>query len=144
MSLTPDVTFYHPLEGKCSCGVDFSQAKPKGWEKRQVFDLPPLEIVVTEHCAEKKQCVCGINHRAVFPTGVIAPVQYGPRVRAMGVYLLSVQLLPYERTTQTLSDLVSVDLSEGSLDHFLETAYSLGVKKLSEGWKPSSSRALWM
>lgn len=123
MSLTPDVTFYHPLEGKCSCGVDFSQAKPKGWEKRQVFDLPPLEIVVTEHCAEKKQCVCGINHRAAFPTGVIAPVQYGPRIRGMGVYLLTVQLLPYERTTQTLSDLLSVDLSEGSLDHFLETAY---------------------
>jgi hypothetical protein len=40
-----------------------------------------------------------------------------------GYYLLSVQLPPYERTTQTLSDLVSVDLSEGSLDHFLETAY---------------------
>src|SRR4051812_11188324 len=61
---------------------------------RQVFDLPePQPLIVTEHRAYRCRCGrCGGETRALFPEGVTAPVQYGPRLLA--VYLLHYQLLP--------------------------------------------------
>ena len=44
--------------------------------------------------------------RAEFPDGVISPTQYGERIRAAAVYLDIQQLLPEDRTAQTLSDLI--------------------------------------
>tara|TARA_R110000868_G_scaffold155689_1_gene382117 strand:+ start:654 stop:818 length:165 start_codon:yes stop_codon:yes gene_type:complete len=40
---------------------------------RQVFDLAPIEIQVTQHQAIKRTCmVCGKQNRAAFPKGLIA------------------------------------------------------------------------
>jgi transposase len=47
--------------------------------------------------------------------GVGGPVQYGPRVRAIGAYLVGYQHLPYERACETLSDLLGVGMSVGTL-----------------------------
>lgn len=44
------------------------------------------------------------------PDGVISPTRYGERIRAAAVYLNVQQLLPEERTTQTLSDLFGAPL----------------------------------
>ena len=66
---------------------------------RQVFDLPePQPLIVTEHRAYRCRCGrCGGETRAPFPEGVTAPVQYGPRLLAVVVYLLHYQLLPEDR-----------------------------------------------
>lgn len=45
---------------------------------------------------------------APVPAGANAPAQYGPRVRAIGAYLVGYQHLPYERACETLADLLGV------------------------------------
>ena len=64
-----------------------------------MFDLPePQPLIVTEHRAYRCRCGrCGGETRAPFPEGVTAPVQYGPRLLAVVVYLLHYQLLPEGR-----------------------------------------------
>ena len=60
------------------------------YQRRQVFDLPPLRLEVTEHQAEIKQCpVSGIRVTAPFPSQVLAPVQYGPHFRGLTLYLFN-------------------------------------------------------
>ena len=73
----------------------------------QVFELPERLIEVTEHQAVIYACPhCRGVTRAEFPDGVISPTQYGERIRAAAVYLNIQQLLPEDRTAQTLSDLI--------------------------------------
>jgi transposase len=79
-----------------------------GYERRQVVDIPPLALKVTEHRAERKRCLgCGGTTTAAFPAEASAPaaIAYGPRIKALRVYLMEYQLLPYERTSEVLRDL---------------------------------------
>jgi transposase len=84
-------------------------------EKRQVVDTPPLKLEVTEHQAEQKTCpICGASNKASFPEGVNRPVQYGPLIKALAVYLNQYQLLPYDRAQELFKDLFGQPFSEGS------------------------------
>ena len=58
-----------------------------GMEKRQVFDLPPMTVEVTEHQLIARRCACGATTCGTAPQGVSAPVQYGPRITAIVLYL---------------------------------------------------------
>jgi transposase len=90
------------------CGESLSEAKfASGYERRQVLDIPPLlALEVTEHRAQRKRCSgCGRSTSAWFPAEVSARVGYGPRIKALCVYLMNYQLLPYERTSELLEDL---------------------------------------
>ncbi len=84
-------------------------------EARQVFDLPPIQMRVTEHRLQHRRCWCGTVTMAASPDGVGAPTQYGPRVRAIGAYLVGYQHLPYERACEALADLLGVGMSVGTL-----------------------------
>jgi len=77
---------------------------------------------VSEHQAQIKPCShCGHLNKATLPEQVKAPVQYGPRLKAIAVYLRQYQLLPYNRIRELLGDLFSTDLSEGTLTNITET-----------------------
>jgi hypothetical protein len=83
----PDRVVTHRL-ARCPCGqgrgVSLRGEPVQGWERRQVFDLPPLRLAVTEPQAETKRCpVSGRAVTAAFPPGVTAPVQYGPNFQAL-------------------------------------------------------------
>jgi len=94
------------------------------YERRQVFDLPPLRLEVTEHQAEIKQCpISGLTVTAAFPADVPAPVQYGPHFRGFTLYLSNQQLLPFDRLRQTCLDLFGQPLSLGTLTQTNEQAY---------------------
>jgi transposase len=84
-------------------------------QARQVFDLPQVRVRVVEHRLQHRRCRCGTVTMAQVPAGVGAPVQYGPRVRAVGAYLVGYQHLPYARACETLADLLGVGMSVGTL-----------------------------
>jgi len=111
----PDQTKVHRVEQCERCGRSLANQKPDSVEQRQVHDLPPRRLVVTEHRGEVKGCVCGHVNKAAFPEGVNAPVQYGNAVKAAAVYLKSYQHLPYERTCELLDDLLGCPMSQGTL-----------------------------
>ena len=105
------------------CGADLGGEEGEGIERRQVFDLPELALEVTEHQSLRKRCVgCGTTTAGAFPEGVTQPVQYGPRIKALGVYFQAYQLLPLERTSEALADLFGASLSVGTLKTALRAA----------------------
>ena len=117
----PDKTEIHPLS-KCPCGSDLSGQPPLGYESRQVFDLPPQKLIVTEHRVEIKRCpLSGELVRAPWPTGVTAPVQYGPDFLAWLVYLNTQQFIPLARIDQISFDLFGQHVSQDTILNAIRT-----------------------
>jgi transposase len=86
-----------------------------GVEHRQVFDLPPVALEVTQHDLLARQCPCGTVTKAAAPVGVNAPVQYGPRIAGAGVYLFHGQFLSKGRTAAALGDLFGAHVAAGTV-----------------------------
>jgi transposase len=112
----PDAVEAHRPAACRACGGSLAGGEVAAVERRQVFELPPLRLEVTEHRAETVCCPrCGAETAGEFPEGVGAPAQYGPRLRALGVYLMAYHLLPYARTAELLADLFGAAPGEGAL-----------------------------
>ena len=105
MTATPDHVEVHGA-GYCPhCRQDLSRVAVAAYRRRQVFDLPPGRIQVTEHRAEVKPCPgCQQEVQAAFPPHVTRPVQYGPRLKAQASYLNVYQMIPVARTCELLED----------------------------------------
>jgi transposase len=116
MRADPDEIIVHQVEQCEQCGCLLDEVTATGVEKRQVFDLPPLEIEVIEHQSETKRCpCCGHESTASFPGDVTGPVQYGASIRSIATYLQQYQLLPFDRTRELFEDLFSLTMSTGTL-----------------------------
>jgi len=116
---TPDTTKLHQVEICERCHRGLVDQPPEHVEKRQVHDLPPSRLIVTEHQREMKRCSCGHLNKAAFPEGVNAPVQYGEHLKAAAVYLKLYQHLPDERSCELLEELFGCPMSEGTLANFI-------------------------
>jgi transposase len=103
---------------QCACGHGLAQEPVIRVERYQVFDVPEPRMAVTEHQVEVKRCPgCGRACKGALPPDVAyAPVQYGPRVMAMLVYLRVYQLLPYERLSELCRDLFGFPVSKASIE----------------------------
>lgn len=111
----PDERLRHE-PGRCGgCGAGLADALEVGLERRQVFDLPPMRVRVTEHQLIARRCPCGATTCATAPPGVVAPVQYGPRITAITVYLYVGQFLSKKRTAAALAELFGTPVSEGTV-----------------------------
>ncbi|HUU95172.1 MAG TPA: IS66 family transposase [Phycisphaerae bacterium] len=109
--------------GPCAgCGADLAQAPEVGMERRQVFDLPPMKVEVTEHQLIARRCGCGTTTCGTAPDGVNAPVQYGPRITAIILYLYVGQFLSKNRTAQALAELFGTPVSQGTVAAMTERA----------------------
>ena len=114
----PDKIIRHELttcphcQNKLSGGV-------VGIMKRQVFDIPPVKMEVTEHQAEIKICSCCKKEvRAEFPIGINVPAQYGSRIKAQAVYLGVQHFIPEDRLQVIFQDLYGAQIATATLVKF--------------------------
>jgi transposase len=85
------------------------------YEKRQVLDPPPVQVAVTEHQAEIKECpICHTLTTTDFPPQVSQPVQYGEWLKAQLVYFHQQHFVPLERTAEIIADRYDQRVSEGT------------------------------
>lgn len=120
----PDNIVFHYPEICACCGKIFDQKQIDVLSKRQVFDLPPQKLIVTEHQLGQAICECGHTETGTYPSHITQPAQYGATVKAL-VVLLSVQYrLPQEQIGQLVTDLYGYSLNTGTVIHALDTAYT--------------------
>lgn len=118
----PDQVLTHSPVACRGCGAGLDDAPVVGQQRRQVFDLPPIELEVTEHRAERRKCACGTVTAAAFPAQASAPTCYGPGVAALGAYLLGRQHLPVQRAAEAMADCFGAPVSTGYLATLLPSA----------------------
>lgn len=117
IALAPVTTCQH-------CQADLREVTAQSVERRQVIDVPaPPPLLVTQYEGQWKRCpYCQGYTSAPFPAEVSAPVQYGPRLGSLAVYLTTQQLLPRRRSREVLGDLLGVSMSEGTLTSLIKRA----------------------
>lgn len=77
----------HPVKACRECGASLTGVAIAAWDVRQVRDLAPIQVTVTEHQAEVKCChCCQTLNRGEFPPDVNSVVQYGANLKGLMMY----------------------------------------------------------
>jgi len=139
---TPDITQKHiPHYCKC-CGESLENVKAIPAGKRQVFDIPKIEIKVTEHQVYSKQCQCGHINYGEYPAQANAPVSYGNNIESLIGYFHTRQYIPFKRMQEIFKDVFGTSISEGGIHYILnklvvkaQPAYQLIKQRLQSNSK---------
>jgi transposase len=98
------------------CGSTLENVEVEAYERRQVFDIPPVNLIVTEHKSQIKTCpCCGKLNKAVFPESVKYPVQYGPNILASAIYCKNYQFVPYDRISELFEDIMGIKICPATI-----------------------------
>jgi len=132
----PDKTVTCSVSTCTHCGHSLDNVPVHDYDKRQVFDIPPVAIEVTEYQAEIKTCAhCQTVNKASFPENVTQVAQYGARLKAQMIYLMNQHLIPYERTSDICFDLYGYRISVGTLyrmNQFCADVLETPIAKIKE------------
>ena len=136
MSPVPDHVAIHDV-GECSLCGEVHTGDAEGFDARQVFDIPPIRMEVTEHRRLRRTCIaCGHADRGSFPEGLVQEAQYGGRIKSLCTYLQNYHMLPFSRCRELIGDLTGHLVSTGTLSNFQKRAHGLlegyekGARKL--------------
>ena len=115
LSGCPDRVVRHEPACCSRCAGGLAGAAEAGMIRRQVTEIPLVKAEVTEHRLIGRACGCGTVTWGEAPAGVTAPVQYGPRAVALGVYLWHGQFLSRDRARSAMADMFGCAPSPGAL-----------------------------
>ena len=111
----PDREERHELDRCGRCGAGLAGRPVTGVERRQVVDLPEAAVTVTEHQLIERGMRLRAPDQGRRPAGRGGPVQYGPRIAAVIVYLYAGQFLSKQRAARALAELFGILLSSGTV-----------------------------
>lgn len=156
----PDRIVFHKINFCPCCDKDLRKKQSLGFIKRQVFDISVPKIEITEHQAEIKFCAhCNDKTTAAFPTDVMAPVQYGSRVKALSIYLQNQHFIPEARLKMLFKDIFKLPIACATISNFnlnlssrlsvfLESVYSCiykaKIKHLDETGLQVATKTHWL
>ena len=108
----PDQVIVHRIAVCQHCHYSLTAIEIRRIHKRQIFEIENGALSVIEHQPEVKLCpFCRQISKGSFPVDLKAPVQYGTSVFSRIVYLNQYQLLPINRTTESMNDLFACPVS---------------------------------
>jgi transposase len=111
---TPDTVVELKPQTTCDCGGTIVETER--FTLRQVTDVQPVKVLTVEYRAHEGVCQrCGKVHKASFPEPVVGTNSYGENIQAIVTYLTDYQLLPLQRTTELMSDLFGLKISQGMI-----------------------------
>lgn len=120
----PDYVKLHGPKRCSCCKRSFKAKEVRVIEKRQVFDLPPARLEITEHQLGSVDC-CGLTHKGSFPELVKAPVQYGAGVKAYTTMLSVDYRMPMARISLLFADRYGYEINSGTILKNLKDGYDL-------------------
>lgn len=103
MVSSPDIIKKHVSAYCGQCGNELSRSEPVLKVKRQIHDIPPIKMRVTEHQTYACTCSCGHTTEGTYPDGVQHPVSYGSNLEALVGYLHARHYLPFARLKEMLN-----------------------------------------
>jgi transposase len=111
---TPDHIIVHHLSSCPCCSKVFNAFDvERTIQKRQVFDIPPPRLEVTEHQLGIISC-CGRQHVGIFPDNINSPVQYGTKIKALSVLLNTDYKMPFDKIEQLFTDIYDCSFNEST------------------------------
>jgi transposase len=113
---SPDEVIEHSLRYCEECGCTLENIEVEAYERRQIFDIPPVSLIVKEHKSQIKTCPqCGKLNKAVFPEKVKYPVQYGPNILVSAIYCKNYQFIPYDRICEFFNDVMGIKICSATI-----------------------------
>jgi transposase len=127
-----DEVIIHAVEICSHCAADLKGSEIIGSQKRQVFDISEPRIEISEHQVQIKKCPnCQTRVAACFPEKVVAPAQYGERIKALSIYLHQQQLIPEDRLEVMFADVFALKISATAIMNYC-TAFAKQVTPITE------------
>jgi transposase len=125
MVSAPDVVKRHTPQACAHCGQVHGAESLVVRARRQVFDIPPPRIEVTEHQVLDWVCSgCQALNKGQFPKDVCSNAQYGLRLVAMSTLFNNGYNIPRNKVQSIFRDLYGVTLNEQTLQAQNELAYT--------------------
>jgi transposase len=112
---TPDVVVVHDVCTCQHCGTNIQEQSSEVLRTAQVFDIPRIELKVTEHHKIRKCCPeCGRHTTSELPgTLDYIDAQYGDNLKNVVTYLSTRQYCSVSRIADCISILTGANISTG-------------------------------